>query len=125
MSRHLVPCGGCDRHVRADDERCPFCGAVVDPHRPVPGRPTKRLSRAATFAFGAALTAAGAAGCADSHDPDGDAGAEVDAGETPVDAGETPVDAGEEPLDAGVAPPYGLPPDDGGGAPLYGGAPGD
>lgn len=118
---HLVPCGGCDRHVRASEASCPFCGAAIDAARPVPGMPDRRLGRAATFAFGAALAAASATGCSDSHTPDDDAGGTVqDAGDIVEDAGH---DAG---FDAGaVAPPYGLPPDDAGFAPLYGGSPGD
>jgi hypothetical protein len=46
----LIPCEGCNRHVRADDKACPFCGAaitVVPIARPVLDG---RLSRAAVFA---------------------------------------------------------------------------
>ena len=132
---HLVPCPECDRHVLASDASCPFCGDAIDASVSVPGRPRRRLGRAATFAFGAAVAAATATtGCGESHSPDDDAGTAQDAG---VDAG---IDSG------GVAPPYGIPPDPDGGvapaygapapdagfvdpdsgfAPLYGGAPGD
>ncbi|MBX3274389.1 MAG: hypothetical protein KF729_29260 [Sandaracinaceae bacterium] len=111
---HFAPCTGCGRHVRADDEACPFCGAAFAGAPPRPS-PTARLGRAALFAFGAAVASAGLGACGESHGPTDDAGP------TPTDAG---VDAG---FDAGaIAPPYGIPPDDGGGGvPLYGGAPED
>lgn len=113
----LIPCGGCGRHVLSSEPDCPFCGASVSAERPVPGRPERRLGRAATFAFGAALAAAAASGCGESHGPDEDAGTEeTDAGAEAEDAG---TDAGT------VAPPYGAPPQDAGFAPLYGGAPED
>lgn len=112
---HLVPCNGCGRHVRASERDCPFCGDAVDATQPVPGRPTVRLGRAATFAFGAALAAASASGCGESHQRGEDASAEE--GE---DAG------AEEGEDAGaIAPPYGAPPDDGGSVALYGTPPED
>lgn len=106
MSDHLVPCASCARHVRASDDTCPFCGHahVVASARPLPKR---RLTRAATFAFGAALTAATSVGCSESHAPS-DAQVRPDAG---VDSG-------------AIAPPYGAPAD-AGIAPLYGGAPED
>lgn len=120
---HLLPCDGCDRHVRADEPECPFCGAAIV-SRPAPVLPAGRLGRAATFAFGAALAAATAGGCGDSHDrrddggePPADSGVESDAGVDPVDSGVEPIDSGP------IAPPYGAPPSDGGPAPLYGGAP--
>ncbi|MEC7524992.1 MAG: hypothetical protein VYE22_34240 [Myxococcota bacterium] len=112
---HLLPCDGCDRHVRADEPTCPFCGDSLR-HRGAPQLPGARLGRAATFAFGAALAAATASGCGESHD-------RTDGGEPPADAAEPPADAGIERDSGTVAPPYGTPPDDGGFAPLYGGAP--
>ncbi len=144
MSAKLVPCGGCGRHVMSAEPACPFCGEAVDAQRPVPGRPTRRLNRAATWAFGAAVAASAAAGCGESHDPDGgtaiDSGME-DAGNiappygAPFDAGDEVPDAGDD-ADAGetdagnIAPPYGAPvedagfkSEDAGFAPLYGGAP--
>lgn len=121
MSARLIPCAGCQRHVRANEEACPFCGAAV---ATVPAHrlPSTRLGRAATFAFGAALAAATSTGCTESHEPVNDGGGlEPDAGD---DASIT--DDGSLPFeDSGVAPPYGAPPDDGGIAPVYGGPPDD
>lgn len=54
---HLIPCGACARHVRATDAACPFCRAPVAPSTP-PAMPTERLSRAALFVFGAAISGA-------------------------------------------------------------------
>ncbi len=134
--RHLMPCTSCQRHLRADAEECPFCGAEVVPVA-VPGRPLERLGRAAMFAFGATVLASG---CGESITRDGgpdgtDAGRRDGGPENPFDAGPGGFDAG---FDAGaVAPPYGIPPDDAGpdedGGPpdagndiaLYGGAPGE
>jgi hypothetical protein len=107
----LIPCAGCARHVRSDESECPFCARPLDAacEEAEAPRPARRLGRAATFAFGAAL-AASAAGCSESHDGRRDSG-------TPRDAG---------PDSGAIAPPYGAPPDDGGAPmPLYGGAPGD
>lgn len=55
MSRRLVPCAACLRHVVAAEPACPFCGAarIVD-LREVEVVPP-RLRRAATMAFAAAL----------------------------------------------------------------------
>ena len=136
---HLVPCAGCARHVRATEPTCPFCGAASAAIAPTPRLPTQRLTRAARFAFGAAVvTTLNVAGCGNSHTPDDDAG--HDAGLTsepglPTDAGDEPdagaddagtdVDAG---MDAGnIAPPYGAPAEDAGDVPLplYGGPPAD
>lgn len=53
---HLLPCPGCQRHVRAFESACPFCRGALDlsgvPDHPMPKR---RLTRAALFTFGAAL----------------------------------------------------------------------
>ncbi len=53
----LIPCIGCQRHVRASEPECPFCGAAVDDTslaRVVPV-PSQRLSRGAVVAFAAAF----------------------------------------------------------------------
>jgi hypothetical protein len=66
MSR-LHPCPSCNRHVRAGDAACPFCGTALAAAPPrVPGAPALlgRLGRAALFAAGATLLGAGA--CTDS-----------------------------------------------------------
>lgn len=49
---YLQACPECERHVRARDAKCPFCGATVEARSQV--RRPGRLSRAAAFA-GAAL----------------------------------------------------------------------
>jgi hypothetical protein len=52
----LVPCPECQRHVRKTEARCPFCDeALALAHLPPPALPTRRLGRAATFAFGASV----------------------------------------------------------------------
>src|ERR1700733_12567178 len=61
---HLIPCLSCQRHVRASDERCPFCGVALlsEQRASAPPRlPGRRLGRAALFTFGATLF--GAAAC--------------------------------------------------------------
>ncbi len=93
----LVACEGCARHVRTDEELCPFCGAgVIAPTqalRPLPGR----LGRAAMFVAGAAVVAATATAC----------------GGTPL-YGAPPEDAGMVDAGPGAAPAYGAPPADAG-----------
>lgn len=56
----LVPCSGCNRHVKSDKTTtCPFCQAVVAPETPSPC--TGRCVRPAPARLvGAALVAAGA-----------------------------------------------------------------
>lgn len=56
---HLVPCPECGRHVRVSETECPFCALPLDlAGTPEPRLPGSRLSRAATFAFGATLVSA-------------------------------------------------------------------
>lgn len=69
MYQPLVACSGCRRHVRALDERCPFCGAPRDA-LVVEHVQMARMSRAATLATALAI----AAGCHSepttiTHDP--------------------------------------------------------
>jgi hypothetical protein len=55
----LVPCPECQRHVRKTEASCPFCGEALSlSHLPPRGLPTRRLGRAATFAFGAGVVGA-------------------------------------------------------------------
>jgi hypothetical protein len=57
----LVPCPGCDRHVKSEDTTCPFCQAALAPARPCTGcsgPSAPRLVRAALVAAGAALLGA-------------------------------------------------------------------
>ncbi len=120
---HLAPCPGCARHVRVDERACPFCASQLDlsgvpAPRPVPGR----LSRAALFALGAALTAGGIDGCATQSAAygapaaDPSTGNEVEATPPPSDDDddEGEPDAGTQtapPQDPNtMAPAYGAPP---------------
>jgi hypothetical protein len=74
---HLVPCPECRRHVRVREAACPFCG--VELHlaaTPPPVLPTRRLGRAALFAFGATLaTNVVVTGCGGDTDDGGNGGA--------------------------------------------------
>lgn len=58
----LVLCDGCQRHVRDDGERCPFCGVAVAGDVTSSER-VGRLGRAALMAFGVAAGSAGIEGC--------------------------------------------------------------
>lgn len=114
---HLLPCPGCDRHVRASDPLCPFCGEALPMslrQGRAPALPTRRLGRAATFAFGAAVAASSAVGCGDGPTTD-DAGVVMDGGAGLMDAS-SDVDGGPIDEDAGS---------DAGGAEDDAGAPGD
>ena len=56
----LVPCSGCNRHVKSDETICPFCQAAMTPVSP--GACSGRCARpSATRLASAALVAAGAA----------------------------------------------------------------
>jgi hypothetical protein len=72
---HLIPCLSCHRHVRVDEDACPFCGVErsleLRASAP-PALPKRRLGRAALFAFGATLAGAN---CGDVT-PTSDAGAD-------------------------------------------------
>lgn len=134
----FVPCPSCTRHARATEPCCPFCGAVLplSLRQSVPRVVERRLGRAATLAFGAALAAAGCSEVHSAADAGGsiDAGAGSDAGQVVPLYGGPPVDAGAEDASAiddggppgddggGVVPPYGTPArlDGGGFAPAYG-----
>ena len=61
----LTPCPECQRHVRKTEARCPFCDSALSlAHVPSPVLPRRRMSRAATFAFGASVVGATAiVGC--------------------------------------------------------------
>jgi hypothetical protein len=71
----LVPCPDCSRHVRASEQRCPFCDGALptDLASRVLPSPTRRLDRWATFTFVAALAVAGStgAGCSAADSDDG------------------------------------------------------
>lgn len=132
MSNALIPCTSCARHVRATESACPFCAAAL----PLSARsvqralPKARLGRAATFAFGAAALAVGAAACGDDDGDDTTPTADLgtDGGSVVQDLGRdsaTPdEDLGTE-TDLGTAGDLGTEEDLGGVGPLYGGPPVD
>jgi hypothetical protein len=51
---HLRPCSSCSRHVRANEETCPFCAASLPTDTSPPAAPHERLGRAARVALGSA-----------------------------------------------------------------------
>ncbi|MBK7402599.1 MAG: hypothetical protein IPJ34_41805 [Myxococcales bacterium] len=57
MSRRLVPCAACLRHVVAAESACPFCGAARAADLRGPEGFPPRLRRAAAMAFAATVTA--------------------------------------------------------------------
>ncbi|MFO0629585.1 MAG: hypothetical protein U0325_28675 [Polyangiales bacterium] len=140
MYRPLIPCPACARHLRADERRCPFCDvAIADEARAaVAPDTTRRLSRAAAFAFG--LTVAGCSSTVSSTDAaPGDTATATDTASRTDTAVATDSARGTDvvtardvsaPEDHGnIAPPYGIPadagapPDDDGGAAAEYGAP--
>lgn len=54
----LIPCAGCQRHVRNTERVCPFCDAALVPTAVRSLDPSTRLGRAALFAFRATTVAA-------------------------------------------------------------------
>jgi len=93
----LVPCSGCNRHVKSDEAICPFCQAALAPQasgacsgrcaRPSPAR----LVSAALVAAGAALLGAGCESSQSAVVPYGipphfDAGTPPDSGSAKTDA---------------------------------------
>ena len=64
----LAPCAHCSRHVRAEDETCPFCRASLEPRAVErPRGPAPSLSRA-MLVFGASVAlAAGSEACGEPH----------------------------------------------------------
>lgn len=70
----LTPCPECQRHVRKTEVRCPFCEAALSlAHVPPPVLPRRRMSRAATFAFGAGVVGATTLVACSDDDPGGNA----------------------------------------------------
>lgn len=113
----LVPCPACRRHVRKMEAVCPFCSAVVFlAHLPKPALPSRRLGRAATFAFGATLMGATSlASCSDDSSPGGDGS-----------GGASAAGAGGESVNQAGSPdmhPDGGTPSAGAATAIYGGAP--
>jgi len=65
MTRSLVPCPVCNRHVFADASGCPFCASRLEAREPANASASpapRHLGRAALLAAGAALLGAGACG---------------------------------------------------------------
>jgi hypothetical protein len=60
----LVPCPGCGRHVRNQEDTCPFCGATLaaEVKSRIAPDTTRRLGRAAAFVFGATVAVTTACG---------------------------------------------------------------
>lgn len=102
----LLACPSCVRHVRATERTCPFCAASLPETfaaAPMPQAPTKRLGRAALYAFGAtSITVAAACSSASSTPAYG----------APVPGDETSDAADEAQLEATAV--YGAPAPDGG-----------
>jgi hypothetical protein len=68
----LTPCPECQRHVRKTEARCPFCDSALSlADVPAPALPRRRMSRAATFAFGAGVVGATTFGGCTLEDPGG------------------------------------------------------
>jgi hypothetical protein len=139
MTVHLLPCPACDRHIRASERDCPFCGTAFerdDASATPPAFPAKRLGSVAimmfrTTAFGAAIAACGGTDTSDAASDGGSevgngAGGSVGIGGAPNDniggslgQGGSPgqgggINVGGSQIGAGGAPPY-----DGGPTPIY------
>ena len=104
----LEPCPGCQRHVRSDEQQCPFCGVAVAAHmatqRPRT-MPRARLSRAALFAFGIGAVGTPLLACNGDDDDNNADGGQAGDGDQDHDAG-----------GGGIQPVYGVPPGDGDGS---------
>jgi hypothetical protein len=64
MTARLLACPSCTRHIRVDEEHCPFCRVALPGDfgdGPVPVSPPRGLTRAGLFRFNA-LAAAGTVG---------------------------------------------------------------
>lgn len=125
----LVPCPNCDRHVRQNENACPFCSAeLMLQHLAPPVLPRGRLGRAATFAFGASLVGATslvACGGESETDKPGGGGATSHGGSNSAGhAGSGGSRAGSFNGEGGnIAQPYGVPPFGGSAQPTYGAPP--
>ena len=88
----LTPCPGCQRHVLTTETECPFCAAPLALSKLSPPElPTKRLGRAATFAFGATLLGASAVvSCGGTTDDDEGAAGKAQGGASAGQSGGEP-----------------------------------
>ncbi len=114
-SASLRPCPACARHVRVNEDACPFCGeGLARSFRagPRPQPPAVRLTRAALFAFGTGTLTLSPAGCGGAVSTRGGPGendgtVQVSNGDAASDAAQTGVN-GE--ADSGDLAMYGGPP---------------
>lgn len=119
----LRPCPACQRHIRIDEEACPFCATANVPAEPR-RMPAGRFTRAAVFAGALAGSAALATGCGSSTPkPDdtsgggdvtnnsggGDPGATADAG-TAEEGPDPDLERTRPDPDHDIPMPYGAPP---------------
>ena len=110
----LIPCPGCNRHVRQAEISCPFCATALSlAHLPEHALPRTRLGRAATFAFGATLVGAttliACGGDSEEGKKQGSGGSAAGgsaAGGTAAKAGEA---SGGSSAGTGIGPVYGAP----------------
>ena len=120
MPARLRPCTECQRHVRGDEVRCPFCAAELGAAAPgvkVPGTP---LTRAAIIFGAATVVAACTSGGPDGPTSSSSSGGSS-SGHTSSSSGATPaygvpeIDSGDDTKDAAPVALYGpAPVNDGG-----------
>ena len=108
----LLVCPSCERHVRAVDAACPFCGLGLSPDlratlalRP----PRARLSRAALYAVSMG-TMSLAPACGGNAISDSDGGGGSESGAESGTGAETGKETGSG-FDGACCPPYGIPAD--------------
>jgi hypothetical protein len=113
MSKALVPCPSCARHVRATELSCPFCATALEADASrVSVVPSTRLGRAALFAFGTTLATISTAACGTATNADASAqdvqndmpnSMAIYGAPTPIDSGVT--DSGSPGARYGAVPP--------------------
>ena len=103
----LIPCPGCNRHVRQAETSCPFCSTELSlGHVPAHLLPRTRLGRAATFAFGATIVgAATLVGCGGESEEKKEGGGGTTSGGTAAGGSS----AGQTSGGTGITPVYGAP----------------
>jgi hypothetical protein len=72
MPARLLACPSCARHIRVDEERCPFCGATCPEtfaSTPALARPLARTAARATAAVGSGVAIALALSCCEATHP--------------------------------------------------------
>ncbi len=106
----LIPCPGCNRHVRQAESSCPFCSAQLSlSHLPEHALPRTRLGRAATFAFGATLVGATAlVGCGGESEGKKEGGGGT-GGTAQAGSSSGGSNAGQNAGGTGITPVYGAP----------------